>query len=41
MEVKGEKGEKPAGASIEGYMIGGPTIEQGWGKPLLQHEARG
>ena len=28
MEVKGEKGEKPAGASVEGYLVGGLTIER-------------
>jgi hypothetical protein len=35
MEVKGEKGEKPAGASMEGYLIGGPTVEQGWGNTTV------
>jgi len=35
MEVKVEKGEKLAGASVEGYMIGSPTIEQGWGKTTV------
>jgi hypothetical protein len=35
MEVKSKKGEKPTGASVEGYMIGSPTIEQGWGKTTV------
>jgi hypothetical protein len=35
MEVKGEKGEEPAGASMEGYLVGGLTVEQGWGKTTV------
>jgi hypothetical protein len=30
VEMKGEKGEKPAGPSVEGYLVRGPTVEQGW-----------
>ena len=32
MEVKGKKGEKPPGPRVEGYPVGGPTVEESWGK---------